>query len=144
MKNIEVRLATSDDFLAVYNLINELEDQIFDRNKQEKIYHKNLNNPDIIYFVAATKLKIVGFISAHIQLLLHHSESVAEIQELIVTKEYRSQKIGKLLLDQIILELKNRNITQLEVTSNKMREAAHQFYLREGFVDSHKKFTKVL
>jgi PhnO protein len=103
-----------------------------------------LKNENIIYLLAFESEEPAGFISCHAQWLLHHAALIGEIQEMIVAEKFRSKGVGKLLIAELIEAAKSNGIHQLEVTSNKRREKAHQFYLREGFEQSHFKFTKTL
>lgn len=138
---MEIRFATADDFEAVYTFINQLEDETMDRQIQKRIFTQNLSNSEIIYLLAFSNGKPIGFLSLHIQNLLHHGGPIGEIQEMYVSKEARSLGAGKLLVDAIKRIAKERRIPQLEVTSSFKREDAHRFYEREGFAHTHKKFT---
>jgi len=139
---IHICKAVDIDFEAIYSFINELEGQLFNREKQAEIFHQVIHNPTNIYLVAFDEDTPVGFISCHAQNLLHHSGLIGEIQEMFVAEKYRSGGVGKLLMENLIAESKQKGFLQLEVTSSKRREKAHQFYMREGFLASHFKFTK--
>ena len=141
MGPIEIRTATSRDFEAVYRFINELEGQTFNRLQQEIIYLKNIQNPNYIYLLAFKGPLAVGFVSCHAQELLHHSGLVGEIQEMFVSNTSRSAGVGRLLMERLKKLAKAKRILQLEVTSNKVRQRAHLFYIKEGFKETHFKFT---
>lgn len=138
---MEIRNATAADFETVYDFINRLEDDILDRERQRAIFADNLSNPNILYLLAFSGNEPVGFLSLHIQNLLHHGGPIGEIQEMFVLEGARSLGVGKKLIDEIKRFANERGILQLEVTSSFRREAAHRFYEREGFVHTHKKFT---
>lgn len=138
---MEIRNATAADFETVYGFINRLEDEILDRERQRAIFEYNLSNPNIIYLLAFSENEPAGFLSLHIQNLLHHGGPIGEIQEMFVPEEARSLGIGKKLMDETKRIASERGVLQLEVTSSFRREAAHRFYEREGFVHTHKKFT---
>lgn len=138
-----IRKAVEMDMLTVYEQICILEGMRLNRNDFIKIYFTNIQNQNILYYLAETKEgKCVGFISCHIEFLLHHCGKVAEIQELVVDEAYRSLGIGALLLQQIENEIISRHCVLLEVTTRKTRLRAHQFYEKNGFSPSHFKFTK--
>lgn len=139
--SVKVRNAILSDFVSIYQFINELEGTVFNKEIQENIYKTNLANPDVVYFIAEQNKAAIGFISCHFQYLLHHAEQVGEIQEMFVQEKFRSSGTGKALLHFVLADAKKRNVTLVEVTSNKVREKAHQFYLREGFKATHFKFT---
>lgn len=141
---LTIRGATAEDFKIIYNFINELENDIFDEKIQQVIFSENLKNENIIYLLAFENDEPAGFISCHAQWLLHHAALIGEIQEMIVTEKFRSKGVGKLLIAELIARAKSKGINQLEVTSSKKRESAHRFYVREGFAQSHFKFTKAI
>jgi PhnO protein len=138
--NCHVRHATVTDFETVYHFINELEDFVFPRGQQHEIFLENLANLKHIFLIAEIKKNPVGFLSCHVQNLIHHGGLVGEIQEMFVDANYRSHGIGKQLLDELKIIAKKRNFLQIEVTSGFKREKAHAFYEREGFPNTHKKF----
>lgn len=144
MEAIHVRQATRDDFEYIYQFVNLLEDQVFDRQKQWEIYVENAGNPDDIYLVAWAHSLAVGYLSCHIQNLLHHGGLIGEIQEMYVNENGRGHGIGKLLIGKLVEMAKARGVLQLEVTSGHKRGSAHRFYEREGFAHTHKKFTMPL
>jgi PhnO protein len=141
---LTIRLAAAKDFKIIYNFINELESDVFDEKIQKSIFLENLKNENIIYLLAFENDEPAGFISCHAQRLLHHAALIGEIQEMIVAEKFRSKGIGKLLVEELINIAKSKGINQLEVTSSKKRESAHRFYVREGFAQSHFKFTRTI
>jgi PhnO protein len=137
-----IRRALPEDVNTVHQLLCELEDRIFELAPFSDRYIRNLASPDHIYLVAEEDHELLGLLTCHGQNLLHHLGITYEIQELIVRDQARSKGIGKALLDQLEMELKDKDYEMLEVASNMRRERAHAFYLREGFIRSHYKFTK--
>jgi len=53
----QIRKATKNDNLAVYDLICQLENTIFEYSIFEKFYFTNLQNPTIIYLVVENEKK---------------------------------------------------------------------------------------
>lgn len=135
-----IRPVVADDFDQVYDFINALENHIFPKEKQLAIFLENLAHPKHIFLLAEIDNQAVGFLSCHVQNLIHHGGLVGEIQEMFVDEKYRSQQIGKQLLEALKTLAKENNLLQIEVTSGFKREQAHAFYEREGFPHTHKKF----
>lgn len=135
-----IRKANEKDLDRVYQLINELEGFILDIKNFRALYIRNLNNSDFCYFVAEHQNLVVGFISLNFQYPLHHCGKIAEIQELIVTKQSRNLKIGSALLATVKKIAKETACDTLELTSRFKRVDAHRFYEREGFQKTHFKF----
>lgn len=140
MRGVSIRPATEADFEAVYGFINLLEETVFDRDAQRRIFLDNLSQSRHIFLIAEIGGGPVGFLSCHVQLLLHHGGPVGEIQELFVSEAFRGRNVGKALTDALKAIAFSRGILQIEVTSGRRREAAHRFYEREGFPWTHKKF----
>ncbi len=135
-----IRSARLSDEDVIYSLVAELEEQELDRESFELIFRENLSSPDIRYLVAEENGLIAGFVSVHFQRLLHHVSLVAEVQELIVTKEARGRGLGAGLLAAARAEAEKRGCTRMEVCCNKRRTLSHAFYESQGLVGSHYKF----
>ena len=143
MTEIIIRIAEKKDMLTVYEQICELEEFVFDINAFQNIFFNNIADENILYFVAEDKIgNCLGFISCHIQYLLHHCGKVAEIQELFVKREFRGKGIGKKLIMHIEQLLKALDCISFEVTAQNKRIETHEFYKRNGFESTHIKFTK--
>ena len=88
---INIRKAEADDLDQVYGLICELAGSVLDKKTFQETYSQNLASVGISYWVIANENKVVGFVSLHVQELLHHSKKVAEVQELCVDENYRGK-----------------------------------------------------
>lgn len=140
---VNVRPVHPGDFDTVYGFINGLENCVFDKEKQQVIFAENTTDPRNIYLIAEQDGLPVGFISCHVQNLLHHGGLIGEIQEMFVDSAYRSLGVGAHLIRALKQEALERGILQLEVTSSHKRTEAHRFYEREQFVHTHKKLVYV-
>lgn len=140
---ITTRLATQNDLPAIYAFVCALEDTAFPLTIFETYYYNNISNSNNIYLVAIHETEeVIGYMSCHGQLLLHHCGWVFEIQEMFVKEEARGKGIGKILLQALTEQISLRNCVSLEVTANIKRTETHDFYLSQGFVQTHKKFTR--
>ncbi len=140
----DIREARSEDLEQVYRLIAELELVEPDREAFAAVFNRNLGRRDICYGVAVKDCRAVGFVSLHIQELLHHNGSIGEIQELIVTGECRGTGTGRRLMDWACGRAGRQGCLQLEVCCNRARPESHAFYERMGMDRSHYKFCKKL
>lgn len=139
--NIAIRKTISSDLPDVYRLICELENDTFEYESFSRIFEDNLQSENCFYLVAGIENRIVGFISLHIQRLLHHCGGVGEIQEFYIDKEYRGKGIGRHLMDEVKQYAADNQVKSLEVTSNKRRTENVQVYESLGFKLTHNKFT---
>jgi GNAT superfamily N-acetyltransferase len=90
---------------------------------------------DHLVLVACDGDQTVGWIEAEI---VHHLQSPAHalITGLVVSEEARSLGIGKRLCVEVERWSLGRDVPIVRVTSRMTRERAHQFYLREGYVQT--------
>ena len=138
---LHIRYTSGSDQEFIHRLIEQLEEHAVDRAEFERVFFRNLECRDIFYFTAEQENRVVGFISLHIQFLLHHAGEIAEVQELCVDEEWRGKGVGKALLEHAVSIAESRGCALIELSANKKREAAHRFYEREGWKRSHYKFT---
>lgn len=142
--NLSARNATSGDLNSVYLLISDLEGYNMDRVSFEEIFAKNLSDPNVYYIVAEDNDEVVGFISLHVQHILHHSKPTCELQELNVKSELRSSGIGALLMKEVERIANELNLEEIELTTKIHRERAQTFYKKLGYTHTHNKFVKNL
>lgn len=144
--SLTIRSATVDDQDVVYEFLCELEDETLDRTGFNSCFDQNLANPMVHYLIAELPAPDgpVGFVSCHVQYLLHHTGKVGEIQELFVKPAYRSQQIGRQLVNALIALAYQEELVNLEVTTNQKRNDAIRFYEREEFIATHLKLVRII
>ncbi|SKB48782.1 GNAT family N-acetyltransferase [Dyadobacter psychrophilus] len=142
IEKLTIRQAGESDRTILYDMICRLENMVMDVAGFDFAFDINIKNPNVSYFIAELGTNPVGMVSCHIQPLLHHAALVAEIQEMYVEPEFRSQQVGKALMLQVTNFAKSKGAIQIEVTSRNVREQAHRFYQREGFEKSHVKLVR--
>ena len=135
-----LREAVHKDKEQVYKLLVALEEKNIDINSFSSIFDANLANPFVFYYVYERENMILGFVSIHMQKLLHHTSNVAEIQELIVDETIRGQGIGKRLFHKAKEVAAKNDCSQLEVCCNHKRTQSHKFYCAQGMTNNHYKF----
>ncbi|MBX9450051.1 MAG: GNAT family N-acetyltransferase [Taibaiella sp.] len=138
---IHIRKAALDDSVHVYRLMCGLEDELLDEGSFRQVYEANLGSAHCFYWVAEAGKEIIGFISLHIQQLLHYCGAVGEIQEFYIDKGFRRKGIGRLLINKVEQCAQARDVKSLEVTSSKKRAENVKVYERLGFKLIHNKFT---
>ena len=130
MPACELRPATQYDTDAVYALICELKQAEFDHQAFRVGFNANLRDPNMRYHLALLDGEVVGWIG--------------EIQELVVMPQARGLNVGSKLLAWAEEEARQAGAEMTELSTNVKRHDAHRFYLREGYEQSHFRFTKVL
>jgi PhnO protein len=137
-----IRSATRNDAPFIYEFICTLEEIILDPEAFNAVYYRNLENLSIHYLVAEQGSEVLGFVSCHVQYLLHHCGRVGEIQELFVRPAARNRSIGSHLIAALNTLAIQENFVNLEVTTNQKRIDTVRFYERESFSLTHYKLVK--
>jgi PhnO protein len=96
------------------------------------------------YHLAELDGHVVGMIGLHLQFHLHHANWIGEIQELVVLPQARGLKVGSQLLAWAEAQARHAGAEMTELSTSVKRVDAHRFYLREGYAQSHFRFTKAL
>jgi GNAT superfamily N-acetyltransferase len=131
-----VRLARPDDFDAVTALLEELgRPVVTDRETCQRVYTRDLEDPEAAHLVAEYEGRIVGFCSLHFRSRLNEVSREAWIPDLIVTEAARSKKVGRALLSEAEKRARERGCHQLRLESAHWRKDAHRFYRDFGLVD---------
>lgn len=139
-----IRLAVSADQPEIYSLICALEETSFPQEMFAWGFYTMLSSASHLLLVAEEEGQIVGLLHLRMEFQLHHCGTVAEIMELIVSREVRSKGIGAALLKAAREQAIQHHCIQFEVTSNQKRKQAHRFYQREGLGQTHIKLTEAL
>lgn len=139
-----IRLAVSADQLEIYSLICALEETSFPQEMFAWGFYTMLSSASHLLLVAEEEGQIIGLLHLRMEFQLHHCGTVAEIIELIVSREVRSKGIGAALLKAAREQAIQHHCIQFEVTSNQKRKQAHRFYQREGLEQTHIKLTEAL
>ena len=116
-------------FLTLYDVKSaaEIEKDSLSTAWSEKQIEETLGNENALYLVAKEDGNIVGIASAYNIL------GDAEILNIAVKEEYRGRKIGKLLLNSLINELKNKNASRITLEVAQDNERAIALYEKNGF-----------
>jgi len=96
----------------------------------------------IVFVVEDDAKDVVGFAAITIMPLIHCDGFLARIAGICIEEKQRSGGIGAALIKYIENYCVEKECVLLEVTTNLVREKAHQFYLNNGFVETHKRYNK--
>ncbi len=98
---------------------------------------------DGIVFVVKTDIKnVLAFAAVTITPMIHCDGFLARIAGICIKEKERSGGIGASLIKYIENYCVETECVLLEVTAKLEREKAHQFYLNNGFVETHKRYNK--
>ena len=145
MQNIIYKRAKKEDSnqiaVLVGKLLNEIMTRIdikaFNFNLEETILRLEdfIEKERNYIFVAQDENKIIGFITAYEGFTLYTEGAFGTIAELYVRPAYRSNGVGKELINRLREFSNSKNWTRLEVTTPPLPQFDETlaFYEREGF-----------
>lgn len=140
--SVELRRATIADCDDVYALICELKQGEFNRQAFNAGFAASLDDRNLHYQLALLNGDVIGMISLHIQFHLHHVNWIGEIQELVVMPQARGHGVGSRLLAWAEKQARHAGAELTELSTSTRRLDAHRFYQREGYQQTHFRFTK--
>lgn len=147
VESVKVREARPQDWPAVAVLLAELGRPEALGSDEEPtlrdVYEAYLTRPDAAALVAEVDGRVVGFVDLEFRTRLNFSTPQAWIPDLIVSEAERSRGAGASLLAAAEELARERGCWGISLESATWRTRAHAFYLREGWKDTGKAFTKV-
>ncbi|MFV5630488.1 GNAT family N-acetyltransferase [Acinetobacter oleivorans] len=140
---MNIRTAKWEDTQAICDLLKQMGYPQPLTLIQEKfeILHNNANSQIL---VAEEKGTICGFLSLYFITQIALEGDFAKICYLCVDENIRSKGVGHLLVQEAEQQAKRRGCDRMELHSGVQRPLAHQFYLREGYIEAPKYFRKAL
>lgn len=140
---MNIRFAKSEDTQAICDLLKQMgytQPLTLIQEKFEILHHDS--NSQIL--IAEEKGKIYGFLSLYFIPQIALEDDFAKICYLCVDENMRSKGVGHLLLQEAERLARQRGCDRMELHSGMQRSLAHQFYLREGYIEAPKYFRKAL
>lgn len=140
---LEVREGREDDAAALSALLSQLGHPL----PQEQVaanVRTLLSTPGHGTFVAVLRERVVGVVTAFVTPVLHRPRPVGRVSVLVVHEALAGHGIGAHLLRHAEAFLNGRGCLRVEVTSADRREAAHRFYLKNGYERQGVRFSRDL
>ena len=146
MDRIMIRQGTVNDIPLMLGLLYELgrpkpekDSEVDEFRKLAKIY---LNDSDKqILVLELNDIEIVGMVSIMMLPRLNRVNYEMYIPELIVSKKYQRQGLGKKLIAACISRAKEKKVHRIRLESANRRKESHQFYKNLGFKQSSLSFS---
>jgi GNAT superfamily N-acetyltransferase len=108
------------------------------------VFLSYLRRSDAVALVAEEGGQVVGFLDMDYRVRLNFTTPQAWIPDLIVREDSRSLGIGREMLQRAEELARRHGCWSITLESATWRDRAHAFYLREGWKDTGKSFSKVL
>ncbi|HKL73165.1 MAG TPA: GNAT family N-acetyltransferase [Candidatus Onthovivens sp.] len=116
---------------------------IYKMARYEKLEHEvTLTKEDLFYYVFKTKLvkvlflhvnkKPVGFVLYYYNFSTFKGRAGIHIEDIFILEEHRRQGYGKLIINKLIEEAKNKHLGRIEWVCLKWNEKSLEFYRSLG------------
>ncbi len=133
IENLTIRAGQLADADAVFALLTQF--AVSYRPKRtafDMLYPALLTSEHGTLLVAETDEQVVGYTVAVLLPVLYANGPIVEIQELMVTPEYRGLGIGTRLVESVIDDARNAGAVEVTVPTRR----AGSYYLRFGFAET--------
>lgn len=144
-----IRLARRDDVPALVALLSD--DQL---GKTREAFSAASGAVNIAYYKAFNQIlsdknnellvlennmhQVIGTLQiTYMTTLTFQGATRAQLESVRIKSEYRGKKLGAVLVQNAISRAKERNCRYVQLTTNKLRTEAFDFYQKLGFTDSH-------
>ncbi|AEB07450.1 GCN5-related N-acetyltransferase [Coriobacterium glomerans PW2] len=139
-----IRDAQSSDLAAVFNLVSASSDFNLQQSMFARTYVDQLSQERHKLGVYEQDGEVIGFVGMLCTWQLHLGTRIGEIKELVVDKSHCNADVR----DQLLAWAQQRACAAgcecIAVTSRLSHTASHEFYLNQGFTETHYRFEKNL
>lgn len=143
-KTLSIRRAKPDDVEDIAALLGEMGHPMRRADVLRQVRRCRDMHADIAIVVAEKENKVCGFMAVQQMDTLPCPAPWLRITAMCVAPAYRHHGIGQ-ALEKAAMEMAERlQCGWMEITSSHPRPGAHRFYLRIGYQDTHRCFTKSL
>lgn len=141
IENISFRKAKIEDIPVLCELLWELFSQEveFTPNKkvQEKALKKIIEDKSIgDIFVAVKENKVIAMVNVLYTISTALGEKVAILEDMVVSQNYKNQKIGSSLIEFTLDYLKKNSFKRVTLLTDSDNFNAHNFYKKHEFTKS--------
>ena len=141
IEEFDFRVAETEDIPVLCELLWELFSQEveFTPNKeiQEKALKKIIEDENIgDIFVAVKENKVIAMVNILYTISTALGEKVAILEDMVVFKEFKNQKIGSNLIEFTLDYLKKNSFKRVTLLTDSDNFNAHNFYKKHEFTES--------
>ncbi len=141
IEELDFRVAKTEDIPVLCELLWELFSQEVEFTPNKKIQEKALkkiiedeNIGDI--FVSVKENKVVAMVNILYTISTALGEKVAILEDMVVSQNYKNQKIGSSLIEFALDYLEKNSFKRVTLLTDSDNFNAHNFYKKHGFIKS--------
>ena len=140
---MKIRTAVLSDLPAIQKLLRELDYTLDDATLFMKLQHMLRDNDESL-IVCEEDDHVIAFMSIHIIPQIALAGDFARISYFSVLPAARNKGVGKQLEAYCLSIAAKRNCDRIEVHCHERRIAAHEFYRKQGYVESPRYYIKLV
>lgn len=137
-----IRPVVPGDGPAISLLLEQLDYQGTERFVEARLADMLLNPAEVLLVWDDPPVK--GFVSLHFIPMIGVGRDFAHISYLVVDDDYRSKGIGRRLEEAVTQISRGRGCDRIVAHCHSRRTRAHNFYLRQGFIEFPRYLIKML
>jgi GNAT superfamily N-acetyltransferase len=141
----DIRQARPDDYAQMAELAGQLGYPSSASDIAQRLAGLNATGEHVVFVAEMAGGTIAGWIGAFVYRCVE-ADARIEISGLVVDERFRSQAVGRFLLERAEAWARERGYSATSLRSNVIRERAHAFYERQGYehTKTQKSFRKKL
>jgi GNAT superfamily N-acetyltransferase len=141
----EIRLARPSDYPRMAELAGQLGSPSTQDDIARRLAGFITTGEHVVFVAQLAGGTIAGWIGAFVYRSVE-ADARVEISGLVVDERFRSQAVGRFLLDRAEAWAREKGFSATTLRSNVIRERAHAFYQRQGYehTKTQKSFRKKL
>jgi GNAT superfamily N-acetyltransferase len=141
----EIRPARPDDYSRMAELAGQLGYPSSASDVARRVAGLNATGEHVVFVAQLADGTIAGWIGAFVYRCVE-ADARVEISGLVVDERFRSQAVGRFLLERAEVWAREKGYGMTSLRSNVIRERAHAFYERQGYehTKTQKSFRKKL
>ena len=160
LEHLVIRSFIQSDFddvfglhINLYDHISKLRPDLFfpassNLSTEKKEFIDYCNEPSTVCYVAVLKESIIGYISAYVCNPPENQRCVKRrfmlLDEIFVSKEFRGNGVGTVLIDNLIKDCEKKEIDRIELFAIDSNKNAIELYNRLGFVNQTIRMERIL
>ena len=129
-----------DEIMNLLQQMNEALDEQQEINIESiNVHFKTMEELNDVYenYVLEKDNKVIGYMSLLFYRSLFHKVGTAQINELIIDKEYRNKSYGKELLEYGVKRAVESGMDEIEIGVEKENKKAIEFYKKNGIKEEY-------
>jgi GNAT superfamily N-acetyltransferase len=141
----EIRQARPDDYPPMAELAGQLGYPSSAHEIARRLAGLNASGEHVVFVAQLADGTIAGWIGAFVYRCVE-ADARVEVSGLVVDERFRSQAVGRSLLERAEEWAREKGLSAATLRSNVIRERAHAFYERQGYehTKTQKSFRKKL